>query len=97
MGHLLTEHAVLKPLENGVQLPFLPDSMWLDIYMSFQESSLMMRKVAGVARKDVTDQRIQNFIPGSDMIEEICGTLETIQDYRNILTRKRATTASTSH
>ncbi|KAJ3911479.1 hypothetical protein F5877DRAFT_20743, partial [Lentinula edodes] len=41
LSHLISEHAYLKPLESGVHLPSLPNDMWLDMYICYQEESAM--------------------------------------------------------
>ncbi|KAJ3860865.1 hypothetical protein EV359DRAFT_66962 [Lentinula novae-zelandiae] len=55
LSHLISEHAYLKPLESGVHLPSLPNDMWLDMYICYQEESAMVRRTAkeGISQTDV--------------------------------------------
>lgn len=98
LSHLITEHAFLKPLDGGLHLPTLPDKMWLDIYISFQEESLMMKRVRKepLTREELTNMRIQDGAPDSDMVEEIQANMKSIEETRkNLRGRKRALTTST--
>lgn len=96
LSHLISEHAYLKPLESGVHLPSLPNDMWLDMYICYQEESAMVRRTAkeGISRTDVNAIRADLCIPGSDMIEEV---VQELQQNREALSgRKRALTGAST-
>lgn len=73
LAHLIAEHAFLKPMESGVHLPTLPDSMWRDMYISYFEESNMLKKTPqeGISRNAVNERRESLYEPHSDMIQEI--------------------------